>query len=59
MARDTHKNIRNRNQVYLVSSEPSSLIMASPGYPITAEKQDSDLKSLLMMIIEDFSFTYK
>ena len=28
--------------------------IASPGYPIISEKQDLDLKSLLMMMIEDF-----
>jgi hypothetical protein len=27
---------------------------ASPGYPNTTETQDSDLKSYLMMLIEDF-----
>jgi hypothetical protein len=49
-----HKNISNKKQGYLASSEPSSPTMASPGYTITPEKQDSDLKSLLMMVIEDF-----
>ena len=47
------KNISNRNQGYLASSEPNSPTIASPGYPNTPEKQDSDLKSLLMMMIED------
>jgi hypothetical protein len=28
--------------------------MTSPGYPNTPEKQNSDLKSHLMMMIEDF-----
>ena len=28
--------------------------MASPGYTITLEEQDMDLKSLLMMMMEDF-----
>jgi hypothetical protein len=27
---------------------------ASTGYPNTPEKQDSDLKSYLMMLVEDF-----
>ena len=49
-----HKNISNRNQGYLASSEPSSPIITSPGYTITLEMKDSDLKSLLMMMIEDF-----
>jgi hypothetical protein len=26
----------------------------SPGYPNTPEKQDADLKSYLMMVVEDF-----
>jgi hypothetical protein len=37
----------------LRSSEPNSPTIASPGYTITLEKQDSDLKSFLMMMIED------
>jgi hypothetical protein len=37
----------------LASSEPKFPTIASPGYTITLEKQDSDLKSLLMMMIED------
>ena len=49
-----HKNINNRNQGYLASSEPNSPIIASSGYNITTEKQNSDLKSLLMIMIEDF-----
>jgi hypothetical protein len=32
----------------------SSATIASPGYTITLEMQDSALKSLLMMMIEDF-----
>ena len=48
------KNINNRNKSYLASSEPNSPTIASPGYPNTLEKQDSDRKSLLMMMIEDF-----
>jgi uncharacterized Fe-S cluster-containing protein len=54
MAGGKHKNISNRNQGYLASSEPNSPTIASPGYIITLEKQDLDLKSLLMMMIEDF-----
>jgi hypothetical protein len=38
----------------LASSETSSPTTKSPGYPNTQEKQDSDLKSNLMMMIEDF-----
>jgi hypothetical protein len=38
----------------LASSEPNSPTIARTGYTITLEKQDSDLTSLLMMVIEDF-----
>ena len=54
MAGDKHKNRSNRNQGYLASSEPNSPTLASPRYIITPEKQDMDLKSLLMMMMEDF-----
>jgi hypothetical protein len=54
MAGGKHKNRSNRNQGYLASSEPDSPTLASPGYIITPEKQDMDLKSLLMMVMEDF-----
>ena len=54
MARGKCKNISKRNQGYLASSEPSSPSTASPGYPNILEKQDLDLKSQLMMLIEDF-----
>ena len=53
MAGDPHKTISNRNQGYLASSEPTSPTIISPGYPVTLEKQDSDLKSLFMIRIED------
>jgi hypothetical protein len=49
-----HKNISNRNQGYLASSEPNSPTTASPRYSITMENQDFDLKSLLMMMVEVF-----
>jgi hypothetical protein len=54
MAGSKCKDISNRNQGYLASSEPNSPTIASPGYIITPEKQDSDLISLLQMVIEDF-----
>ena len=54
MAKGEPKNKSNRNQDYLASSEPSSSTTANPGYPNTPEKQDSDLKSNLMMTIEEF-----
>jgi hypothetical protein len=45
-----HKKLSNRNQGYLASSEPSSPTTESQ----QIGKQDSDLKSHLMMMIEDF-----
>jgi hypothetical protein len=54
MSRGKVKNISSRNQGYLASSEPSSPTTVSLGYPNPPEKQDSDLKSHLMMMIEDF-----
>jgi hypothetical protein len=42
------------NQESSPSSERSTPTSASPGYPNTPEKQDSDLKSYLMMLVEDF-----
>jgi hypothetical protein len=53
MAKGKHKNLTNRDQDHSPSSEPSTPTSASPGYPNTPEKQDSDLKSYLMMLIED------
>jgi hypothetical protein len=55
VVRGKDKNISNRKQCYWATSEASSTTRASPGYPNTPEKQDSDLKLLLMLImIEDF-----
>ena len=54
MVKGKYKNPTNRNKIYIASSEPSSPITASPGYPNTLEKQDLDLKSHPMMLIEDF-----
>jgi hypothetical protein len=54
-----HNNISNKNQGYLASSEHNSPTIASPGYLNTPEKQDSDLKSLLMMMIEDLKKKHK
>jgi uncharacterized protein YukE len=54
MAGGKHTNKSNRKQGYMTSSEPNSPTVASPGYTISPEKQDIDLKSLLMMIMEDF-----
>ena len=54
MLRGKIKNISNRKQSYMASSEPSSPTTVSLGYPNTPEKQDSDLKSHLKMMREDF-----
>ena len=54
MAKGKHKNHTNRNQDCSPSLEPSTLTSASPGFPNTPEKQESDLKSYLMMLVEDF-----
>jgi hypothetical protein len=43
-----------RNQGYLASSQPNSPTITSPGYTTTPEKQDMVLKTLVMMMMEDF-----
>jgi ribosomal protein L7Ae-like RNA K-turn-binding protein len=48
------KNLTNRNHDRSPSSEPSTPTSASHGYPNTPEKQNSELKSYLMMLVEDF-----
>jgi hypothetical protein len=53
MAGGKHKNRSNRNQGYLASSESNSTTIVSPGYTIPTEKQDMELKSFLMMMVED------
>jgi hypothetical protein len=54
MAKGKYKYLTNGNQEYMVSSEHSSNTTASPRYCSTPEKQDVDLKSYLMILIEDF-----
>jgi hypothetical protein len=54
MARVKHKNISSRSQYTLAPSEPSSSTTGSPRYPNMPEKQDNDLKSHLMKMIEAF-----
>jgi hypothetical protein len=54
MVKGKSKNLTNRKQDHLVSSEPSMSTTASHEYPNTPEKQDLDLKSHLMMLVEDF-----
>ena len=54
MAGDKCNKRSNRKQGYLALSQPNSPTIASHGYTITPEKQDMDLKSLLMMMMEDY-----
>ena len=54
MARGKLKIISDRLQYNLAPPEPSSLTPASPRYPNMPEKQDNDLKSHLMKMIEAF-----
>jgi hypothetical protein len=54
MVKGKHKNLINRKLEHWASSEHSTPTTARPGYPSTPEKQDADLKSYLMMVVEDF-----
>jgi len=54
MARGKHRNPSNRNQDYMASLEPNSPTKTNMEYPNTPEKQDLDLKSYLIMMLEDF-----
>jgi hypothetical protein len=54
MAGGKHKSKSNRNQGYLALLEPNSPTIAIPGYTITADKQDMDLKLYLIMMMEDY-----
>jgi hypothetical protein len=51
-----HKNRSNRNNGNgnLASSEPNSSMISIPGHTIKPEKQDMDLKSLLMMMMKEY-----
>ena len=53
MAKGKRRNVTNRNQGNMAASEPNSPLTACPGYPITPEKQDLDLKSLVMMLVQE------
>lgn len=54
MGKGKQKNLTNRKQDHSASSEPSTPTTESPGYPDTPKKQDLNLKSYLMMLVEDF-----
>ena len=53
MAKGKCRNVTNRNQGNMAASKPNSLTTASPGYPNTPEKQDLDLKLLVMILLEE------
>jgi hypothetical protein len=53
MAKGKRKNPTNRNQDQSPSSEHSTPTPTSPGHPNTPEKKDPDLKTYLMMMVED------
>jgi DNA anti-recombination protein RmuC len=54
VAKGKYKNLTNRKQDHSASSEPSTPTTVTPGYHKTPEKQDSDFKSYLMKLGEDF-----
>ena len=53
MAKGKHRNATNRNLGNMAVSEPNSPTSASPDYTNTPEKQNLDLKSLLMLLLEE------
>ena len=53
MAKGKRKNLTNRIQDHSPSSERSTPTSASPGSPTHSEKQDLDLKSYIVMLVED------
>jgi hypothetical protein len=59
MAKDKGKNLTNRNQEHWPSSEHSTPSMPGPGQPNTPEKLDPDLKSSLIMMVEDIKKDFK
>ena len=54
MVKGKLENLTNRNQDHLESSKPSTPITVNLRYTNTPEKQDLDLKSYLMMLVDDF-----
>ena len=55
MVKGKHKNISNRSQYTLASSEPSSLTTASPRYTNTPKNKCAYLKSYLMKMVQAFN----
>ena len=55
MAKRKCKYITNNKQGNIASSEPNSPTTAIPSFPNTPKKQDLNIKSHLIMLIEDFN----
>jgi hypothetical protein len=53
MVKGRLKNLTNRNQDHLPSSESSTPTSASPEHPKTPKNLDPDIKAHLMMMVED------
>jgi flagellar motor protein MotB len=55
MAKGKPKKLTNRNQDYSPSSERSTPSPPSPGHPNTPKNLDLDLKTYLMLMVEDIN----
>jgi hypothetical protein len=53
MAKGKHKNPTNRNEDHSLSSESSTPTPPSPGHPNKPEKLEPDLKTYIMIMVED------
>ena len=53
MEEGKRRNTTSRNLRNMAASEPNPPTSASPDYTNTPEKQDLDLKSLFMMLLEE------
>ena len=53
MAKGKCRNVTNRNQGNMAAAEHKSPLIASPGYPNTPKKQDLDVKSLVVMLLQE------
>jgi chromosome segregation ATPase len=59
MAKGKYKNFTNRNQDHSSSSKPSTPTSAILRYPNTPENLELDVKSYLMMMVEDIKKDFK
>ena len=59
IAKGKGRNIASSNQGNMAPSKPNSPTTASPGYPNTPGKQDLDLKSQVMMLMEGLMEGFK